>query len=73
MTYELQLIEGWSRLDSQAEFLIKVDQKNHYTLRAAQRALRKINLVLAKRLGKKESLPRIDIISGAGKRYAWGG
>lgn len=72
--YLLVLNPGYSRLDFLAENYIKGQKKTqHATLKAARRALSKINKMLIRLLGKREALPRIDILDSAGKRYNWGG
>lgn len=74
MTYNLVLNPGYSRLDWLASKYIQGQKKkDHETLKTAQAALRKINNSLIRLLGKREALPRIDILDSAGKRYNWGG
>lgn len=71
MRYHLSLVKFYSRLDSDAEFLIN-QYNEFYTLRSAQKALLKIQKKLAPKRLKSDWLPRIDIIRNDGKVYKWG-
>ena len=71
-TYHLDLVKDYSRLDSQAQWLIDAESKEFISLNKAKKILRKINLKLGSMLGKKDYLPRIDILDNEGKRYKWG-
>lgn len=71
MIYTLNVIEGYSRLDSEAQFLVSQNTE-HYTLKRAQKALSEINAKLKQRLGRQDFMPRIDIKSSDGRVFQWG-
>lgn len=73
MTWKLELVPDYSRLDSDAKMLIEAEKEEFKTLSGAQKTLKKINAKLAARIrGKRDFIPRIDIVSDTGKRLKWG-